>query len=180
MIGAFLCALEAGAAKTTIDGLRVRPSPERTRVVFDLGQPADYKIFTLENPDRVVIDIRFAELAVDINKLKLTGTQINKIRTANRNKGRDIRVVLDLDRALQFKSFVLEPIMQYGNRLVIDLYDKDRPKPAVVKKSQESLTQIRDIVIAIDAGHGGDDPGAIGPNKLFEKDVVLSIAKDLV
>jgi len=171
--------LEANATQTTIDGLRVRPSPERTRVVFDLGHPADYKIFTLENPDRVVIDIRSAALRVDVNALKLSGTQIKGIRTGNRNRGRDIRVVLDLDRALQPRSFVLEPIMQYGNRLVIDLYDNDRAETPTVQKSQSSVTQMRDVVIAIDAGHGGDDPGAIGPGKLYEKDVVLGISIDL-
>lgn len=179
MIAALLCVLEVGFAKTNIDGLRVRPSPERTRVVFDLGQPTAHKVFTLENPDRVVIDLRQAELAVDVSKLKLAGTSISRVRTSSRNNGRDARVVFDMNQAVQPRSFVLEPIMQYGDRLVIDLYDKDRPKPAIVQKSAKSITQMRDVVIAIDAGHGGDDPGAIGPTRLYEKDVVLNIARDL-
>ena len=179
MIAALLCVLEVGFAKTNIDGLRVRPSPERTRVVFDLGQPTLHKVFTLENPDRVVIDLRQAELAVDVSKLKLAGTSISRVRTSSRNKGRDARVVFDMNQAVQPRSFVLEPIMQYGDRLVVDLYDKDRPTPAIVQKSEKSLTQMRDVVIAIDAGHGGDDPGAIGPTRLYEKDVVLNIARDL-
>ena len=179
MMAALLCVLEVGFAKTNIDGLRVRPSPERTRVVFDLGQPTVHKVFTLENPDRVVIDLRQAELAVDVSKLKLAGTSISRVRTSSRNNGRDVRVVFDMNQAVQPRSFVLEPIMQYGDRLVVDLYDKDRPKPAIVQKSEKSLTQMRDVVIAIDAGHGGDDPGAIGPTRLYEKDVVLNIARDL-
>ncbi len=179
MMAALLCVLEVGFAKTNIDGLRVRPSPERTRVVFDLGQPTVHKVFTLENPDRVVIDLRRAELAVDVSKLKLAGTSISRVRTSSRNNGRDVRVVFDMNQAVQPRSFVLEPIMQYGDRLVVDLYDKDRPKPAIVQKSEKSLTQMRDVVIAIDAGHGGDDPGAIGPTRLYEKDVVLNIARDL-
>ena len=179
MMAALLCVLEVGFAKTNIEGLRVRPSPERTRVVFDLGQPTVHKVFTLENPDRVVIDLRQAELAVDVSKLKLAGTSISRVRTSSRNNGRDVRVVFDMNQAVQPRSFVLEPIMQYGDRLVVDLYDKDRPKPAIVQKSEKSLTQMRDVVIAIDAGHGGDDPGAIGPTRLYEKDVVLNIARDL-
>lgn len=179
MMAALLCVLEVGFAKTNIDGLRVRPSPERTRVVLDLGQPTVHKVFTLENPDRVVIDLRQAELAVDVSKLKLAGTSISRVRTSSRNNGRDVRVVFDMNQAVQPRSFVLEPIMQYGDRLVVDLYDKDRPKPAIVQKSEKSLTQMRDVVIAIDAGHGGDDPGAIGPTRLYEKDVVLNIARDL-
>ncbi|MBT4163050.1 MAG: LysM peptidoglycan-binding domain-containing protein, partial [Gammaproteobacteria bacterium] len=89
------------------------------------------------------------------------------------------RVVLDLLGEVHPRSFVLKPIMQYGDRLVIDLYDKDRPKTPVVQKSEKSLTQMRDVIVAIDAGHGGDDPGAIGPGKLYEKDVVFGIATNL-
>ena len=82
-------------------------------------------------------------------------------------------------RAVEPRSFVLEPIMQYGDRLVIDLYDKDLPKAQNVGKSVKTIQHRRNVIVAIDAGHGGDDPGAIGPTRLYEKDVVLGIAKDL-
>ena len=170
---------EAALAITSIDGLRVRPSPERTRIVFDLGQPVDHKIFTLENPHRLVIDIESAKLNVDVGELKLDGTQIRRIRTSRRNQDQDVRVVLDLTDAVSPRSFVLKPIIQYGDRLVIDLYGKDQPRKPAARKSVESLNQMRDVVIAIDAGHGGDDPGAIGPAKLYEKDVVFGIASNL-
>ena len=167
------------AARTSIDGLRVRPSPERTRIVFDLGKPVDYKIFPLTDPHRLVIDILDAELKADITRLKLDNTPIASIRSSRRN-GDDVRVVLDLSEEVKPRSFVLEPIMQYGDRLVIDLYDKhERPAAPVVQKSEQTSTQMRDVIVAIDAGHGGDDPGAIGPGKLYEKDVVLSIARIL-
>ena len=170
---------DATAAVSEINDLRVRPSPERTRIVFDLGKPVDHKIFSLQDPDRLVIDISSARLNVDVKKLKLNSTPIHKIRTSRRNDGNDVRVVLDLSREVRPRSFVLQPIMQYGDRLVIDLYDKDQPRQVAVQKSEESLTQMRDIVVAIDAGHGGDDPGAIGPNGLYEKNVVLGIASHL-
>lgn len=166
-------------AITDIDGLRVRPSPERTRIVFDLGEPVDHKIFTLSDPHRLVIDIESAQLNSDVSGLSLEDTPVLAIRTSQRNEGRDIRVVLDLDQAVQPRSFVLKPIMQYGDRLVIDLYDQNgRPAPSV-QKSERTLTQMREVVIAIDAGHGGDDPGAVGHGKLYEKDVVLAISKKL-
>lgn len=177
-----LLLLQAGellAAVAKIDGVRVRPSPERTRIVFDLGQPVDHKIFTLTDPHRLVIDIESAELGVDLRKLNLKGTRLDNIRTSSRNNGRDIRVVLDLAKEVQPRSFVLKPIMQYGDRLVIDLYDKDRPKKVEVQKSEKALMGMRDIVVAIDAGHGGDDPGAVGPGRIYEKDVVLAIARYL-
>ena len=150
-----LCLIEVAYARTSVDGLRVRPSPERTRVVFDLAQPAEHKIFTLENPDRVVIDISGADLTVDVGELKLDGTQISRVRASSRNGGKDVRVVFDMIQEVEPRSFVLEPIMQYGDRLVIDLYDKNLPKAPNVWKSAETIQQRRNVIVAIDAGHGG-------------------------
>ncbi|MDA0977666.1 MAG: N-acetylmuramoyl-L-alanine amidase [Proteobacteria bacterium] len=183
----FACALSMGfwaalnpvQASSSIDGLRVRPSPERTRIVFDLGEPVEHSIFTLENPHRLVIDISSAELRADITALTLDNTPISNIRSSARNNGADVRVVLDLREEVHPRSFVLKPIMQYGDRLVIDLYGKDQPTASIFEKSEKSLTQMRDVIVAIDAGHGGDDPGALGSGNVMEKDVVLSIAKYL-
>jgi N-acetylmuramoyl-L-alanine amidase len=167
------------SALTEIDGLRVRPSPERTRIVFDLGNPVDHKIFSLENPRRLVVDISGAKLKADVDALDLTDTPIVAIRTSQRNEGSDVRVVLDLSTEVRPRSFVLKPIMQYGDRLVIDLYGEDQSTTSQVQKSERTLTQMRDVIIAIDEGHGGDDPGAIGHGKLYEKDVVMSISRYL-
>ncbi len=168
------------AARTSVEGLRVRPSPDRTRMVFDLGSPVEHKIFSLTDPHRLVIDISNADLDADVRNLKLDKTPIRSIRSSRRNDGNDVRVVLDLSEVVKPRSFVLKPIMQYGDRLVIDLYNPDNEqREPVAQKSERTLTQMRDVVIAIDAGHGGDDPGAIGPGGLYEKHVVLSIATKL-
>lgn len=167
------------ANQTSIDGMRIRPSPERTRLVFDLAEPVDHKIFTLKDPHRLVIDIQSASLNADTSDLSLKDTPIRTIRSSRRNGSRDIRVVLDLKQQVHPRSFILKPIMQYGDRLVIDLYDTDQPAAPVVQKSEKTLTQMRDVIIAIDAGHGGDDPGAIGHDGLMEKDVVLAISTRL-
>lgn len=166
------------ASATSIDGLRVRPSPERTRIVFDLGAPVEHKIFSLEDPYRLVIDISTAKLGVDTSDISLEKTPIRRIRSSARN-GDDLRVVLDLKEEVRPRSFVLKPIMQYGDRLVIDLYGENQPPRIAEPKSESTLTQMRDVVIAIDAGHGGDDPGALGPQRQLEKDVVLAIARYL-
>ncbi len=168
------------AARTSVDGLRVRQSPERTRIVFDLGSPVEHKVFSLTDPHRLVIDISDAELKADVKNLALDQTPIRTIRSSDRNDGKDLRVVLDLAEEVKPRSFVLKPIMQYGDRLVIDLYGQaEQTSTPVAQKSERTLTQMRDVVIAIDAGHGGDDPGAIGPGNLYEKNVVLSISKKL-
>jgi N-acetylmuramoyl-L-alanine amidase len=167
------------ASQTDIDGLRVHASPGKTRIVFDLGQPVEHKIFPLTDPIRLVIDISSARFNLDVSNLVLEQTPIRQVRTASKNNGEDIRVVLDLNEEVRPSSFVLQPVMQYGHRLVVDLHGKDQPSLTVPLKSQRSLTQMADVIIAIDAGHGGDDPGALGSGKLYEKDVVLGIAKKL-
>jgi|TARA_B100001964_G_scaffold232882_1_gene289358 N-acetylmuramoyl-L-alanine amidase len=173
-----LVTLQVSAAATRIDSVRVRSSPERTRIVFDLSHPVEHKIFTLSSPERLVIDITDAKLLNSLLKVDLGGTLIRSMRSSSRN-GSDVRVVLDLSASVKPRSFVLNPIMQYGDRLVIDLYTNDQQQAQVVQKADRITRQMRDVVIAIDAGHGGDDPGAIGHGRLMEKEVVLSIANKL-
>lgn len=169
---------QALAKPVTIDSVRVRPSPERTRIVFDLSAPVEHKVFALANPRRLVIDIDDVNLEQVFDGLDLQGTPISSMRAATRND-KDLRVVLDLSDQVKPRSFVLRPILQYGDRLVVDLYTADQQVAPIVQKADRIARQMREVVIAVDAGHGGDDPGAIGPGKLYEKDVVLAIATKL-
>lgn len=170
-------ALPASAQETDIKGVRVWRSPERTRVVFDLTQPVQHRIFSLTKPDRLVVDIDNTRLDTHLNAVDIAGTPIKKMRAARRH-GTDLRIVLDLSDPVTPRSFVLKPILQYGNRLVVDLYTSAQVKPEV-RKVERLAKQKHDVVVAIDAGHGGEDPGAIGWNHLREKNVTLAIAKDL-
>lgn len=166
------------ADPASIDNVRVRPSPERTRIVFDLGSPVQHKIFALESPDRLVIDIENVVLHADFEDIDLRETPISRLRSGVRND-RDLRVVLDLTEQVKPQSFVLKPIEQYGDRLVVDLYtpDQQQQQTAEPRSTSGVSGQMRDVVIAIDAGHGGEDPGAIGHGGVREKEVVLSIAE---
>ena len=110
--------------------------------------------------------------------LKLTDTPISNIRTGVR-EGDDLRVVFETSTKVNPRSFVLKANEQAGDRLVLDLYDQAGKSTATVKKSVAQPSAKRDIIVAIDAGHGGEDPGALGPKRLREKDVVLGIAKEL-
>jgi len=145
--------------------------------VFDLSGPTEHKLIVLENPGRVVLDVENASIKASITDLKLDGTPVQLVRTGVRD-GDDLRVVLELSAAVKPRSFFLKANEQAGDRLVLDLYDKTPRAEAVVTKSVQHNDK-RDIVIAIDAGHGGEDPGAIGPNRQREKDVVLAIAREL-
>ncbi len=161
-------------AQTRIDSARLWRSPEGTRLVFDLSRTVEHKIFRLDNPERLVIDIDNSRLKDGALRLELKGSPIERIRTAARNQ-QDLRVVLDLKRAVTPRSFVLKPNQQYGDRLVIDLLDQQQEAPVATPSAQRS----NDVIVAIDAGHGGEDPGAIGHGGVREKDVVLAIAKEL-
>ena len=176
MIGGVVNPVQANSV--AIDSVRIRLAPDRTRIVFDLGAPVEHRIFALTSPDRLVIDIDGATLEQDFSAAQLKGTPIRSIRAGIRG-GSDLRVVLDLRGQVKPRSFVLKPIMQYGDRLVVDLYTTEQQSVPTVPKSDLVAGQRRDVVIAVDAGHGGDDPGAIGPGQLYEKDVVLAIATKL-
>ncbi len=169
---AALVALPVGAAE--VEGVRLWRAPDHTRLVLDLDGPAEHKLFTLESPHRVVIDVSGAKLAASIDGLPIADTPIAGIRYATKDK-RDLRLVLDLKQPVNPRSFALRRHEKLPDRLVIDLHDRDR----VEEKTIEQVGTERDIIIAIDAGHGGEDPGALGPGGLREKDVVLAIARQL-
>ena len=164
-----------------INGFRVWTDPDKTRAVLDLSTRADYKLFTLDNPDRVVIDLKSSNLHAGLNN-DLDFDQdhsgvIKNVRNGVPDKD-TLRVVMDLSAGSNVKSFMLEPTGSYGYRLVVDLYPEKDGRSAV-KQLSDHQKQDRDIVIAIDAGHGGEDPGATGRRRTREKDVVLAIAKEL-
>lgn len=179
---AFIClllSLQAQSANLSIDGLRLWAAPDHTRLVFDTSGVVDHSIFSLSNPDRLVIDIKDTRLKTALPSISEDEHYIQGLRSAQR-KGDVLRVVLDLKQKISPKSFVLKPNSQYGHRLVVDLYGKQQAaqdKPKVVKSVNDQ--GLRDIVVAIDAGHGGEDVGASGPRKTREKDVVLAIARKL-
>ncbi|AQQ66457.1 N-acetylmuramoyl-L-alanine amidase [Microbulbifer agarilyticus] len=171
---ATLVALPVSSAD--VEGVRLWRAPDHTRLVFDLDGPAEHKLFTLKNPDRVVIDVSGAKLTAAIDNLPLADTPIAGVRHATQNQ-RDLRVVLDLKQPVNPRSFALRRHEQLPDRLVIDLHDRGKVEEKTIQQVQVSGQ--KDIVIAIDAGHGGEDPGALGPGGLREKDVVLAISRYL-
>lgn len=162
----------------TVQGVRMWPAPDNTRLVFDLNAPVEHSLFTLQSPDRIVIDLKYTEFNGSLPAL-VDDSFIKDIRYARRGVN-DLRVVLDLKRSVKTKSFVLKPHREYGHRLVVDLLDTtDSQQPKPIRRDSDVYDKPRDVIIAIDAGHGGDDPGAIGRRGTKEKDVVLSIARYL-
>jgi N-acetylmuramoyl-L-alanine amidase len=170
--------MSAAQAGTTVENIRIWAEGGKTRVVLDLSEPVDHTIFTLRGPDRLVVDLKAGRLASSLSSDMPAATgSVKGIRSAIKADGQ-LRVVLDLSDNVRSRSFTAGPNASYGDRLVIDLQHSGSPQ--AVKRASESYKPGRDIVVAIDAGHGGHDPGAVGRNRTREKDVALAISKRLV
>jgi N-acetylmuramoyl-L-alanine amidase len=193
------------AVAATVQGARAWSGPDGTRIVFELSGPVAHKAFALENPNRVVVDL---SRSTAVSGLSLVGSQsvVTALRAGPRDGG-ELRIVLELKHSAEPKSFTLPPGDGAGHRLVIDLSPAQvaaapaqRPAASAVAGSparpaatpaavavasakprppQSSYSGGRDVVVVIDAGHGGTDPGAIGRGGAREKDVVLAIARRL-
>jgi N-acetylmuramoyl-L-alanine amidase len=167
-----------------VDSVRVWQSPANTRLVFDLSKPHQHKIFTLENPYRLVIDLGGnAKFKPNVSKVDLASTLVTSLRTG-RQKNKDLRLVFQLRADVNPKSSILAPNKIYPHhRLVVDLFEKNQQsiEPVITVKTvaDKVAHNKRDIIVAIDAGHGGEDPGAVGYRRTKEKVVVLKIAKKL-
>ena len=110
----------------SIDGVRVWPAPENTRIVFDLSNKPDYKYFSLKNPQRLVIDFKNSKNLVSFKNVLKTDKRIKRIRTSKSKTKGTTRLVLELANNYSLAVFPLAPAGQYGNRLVIDLFDQEK------------------------------------------------------
>ena len=161
-----------------VNAVRLWRAPDHTRLELDLSEAAEFSTLSLDNPERFVIDLSQSRLTASLTALPLEGTPLSGVRSGIR-QGADLRLVFDLSASVRTSVFLLPPNDTTGHRVVIDLFDKTPTKEPEPVLSVESLESRRDIVIAIDPGHGGEDPGALGPGGLREKTVVLQIARRL-
>jgi N-acetylmuramoyl-L-alanine amidase len=195
------------ADATRIGSARVWPAQEYTRVIVESNAPLAHQLRVLRDPDRLVLDLdgidSSSELALLPSRVHASDPYIGSIRVG-RQSPTALRVVLDLKSEVKPDVFALRPVAEYGHRLVLDLYPlvpldplmalleservKERtapPDPAALPQARAQTAQpepriaARRITIAIDPGHGGEDPGAIGRRGTYEKNVVLAIARKL-
>ncbi|MBC3765836.1 N-acetylmuramoyl-L-alanine amidase [Neptunicella marina] len=178
-----LCTWSAMAADNKINSVRIWPSPDNTRVVFDLDSAPQYTYFTLSKPERLVIDLADTGGKFNFAGLANESDLVKKIRYSTPKNKRSVRLVVELTKKIKPQIFSLPPTAPYSDRLVIDLRDDDS------QPSRQSSQQVvshhadegddRNIIVAIDAGHGGEDPGSIGSAGTYEKNITLAIAKQL-
>lgn len=191
-----LCGLLAPgwAQALQLSATRLWPSPDYTRITLEAAQPVAHQYFMLSNPQRLVIDLEGVEpgAALDalVGQLSADDPFIGAIRVGQNRPG-VMRVVLDLKTAVKPSVFLLQPLGGYGNRLVVDLYpvqatDTASNPVALPHEATAELQRparvpqyVRLITVAVDAGHGGEDPGAVGAKGSHEKDITLALAKKL-
>lgn len=170
-------ALPFGVSATQIRNARLWRSDDKLRLVFDLSGPVQYKTFSLSAPERLIIDVSGANLNGNFSQLALSNTVIRSIRSGQFGQG-DTRIVLDLSGPVQLASFLLPPQDGQGHRLVLDLKTAAPLQMAAAPEAVgDKAHPKRDIIVVVDPGHGGKDPGAVGAKGEREKDVVLSIAQ---
>jgi N-acetylmuramoyl-L-alanine amidase len=225
IIGLQILAVPGYAEQINVSALRYWNTPDQTQMLFNVTSSPAHRVFLLNNPARLVIDMRNANVRQALSQPPPSHPLFSQVRVAAKNKT-DLRIVVDLKRELSPKNMSLRTnsLDAHGHRLVIELLDKASDTPAKVAEKAEIKTaavkttdskqptetkrpaekpvkeilktatkKIADspvqptkvakrdkgIVIAVDAGHGGDDPGAHGQNGTEEKKVTLAIAKKL-
>lgn len=179
----------AWAAGTELRGVRVSATPGATQVTLDLSAATSEKLFTLDHPQRAVIDLGNTHLAGNV-RLPLGTGVVSGFRVGTQPGG-TLRVVMQLKSLTPTRSVWLQPGSSAGRQLVITLGDASaaavpavaaaevNPTPKIIQAAHAPVDSGRDVVVAVDAGHGGQDPGAIGHGGTREKDVVLAIARAL-
>ena len=169
-----------GLQAAEVVDFRMWRAPDHTRLVLDLSDAVEYSSFLLEDPHRLVVDIKSSFTDLSFNGLDFSDSPISGIRSGERN-GDSLRIVLDLTSAVEPETFSLAPNSEFGERLVLDLYDKtssQQSQSANLPETRTGSEARRDIVVAISAGHGGEDPGSIGyDGRIKEKNVTLAISQ---
>lgn len=173
----------------TLESLRVWPSPDETRVVIDLKSEAEFSYFSLSSPQRLVVDLKDTQLKTKLPLAVKGSPVLKKVRQSSPPNSGTYRLVFELTKKAPVKLFKLAPTPggQYGHRLVVDFSHSG--SKATVATPSSSKTQVSrdasqllgtaDIVVALDAGHGGEDPGSIGPTRKYEKHATLAISKKI-
>lgn len=189
------------AAPIRVEGARIIELADRTQVIFEVSAPVRYSSFTLDNPPRLVVDLSDTRLNTSLKNLMLRSSDVRSVRTGIR-AGINLRIVVDMAAGALSKTYLIPPDGKQGYRLVVDVFRNGMSNPHLLQASIDngpislvSLGQARassssapklkvvsvpkEIVVAIDPGHGGKDPGAIGSRGTLEKEVVLSISRRL-
>lgn len=173
----WFCAVNSAWASDRILDVRFSDTSDTARVVIETNGKPQYSYFSLTNPDRLVVDLQNIPKQYDFSQLSLRGNKVTRVRHSKPKSKNDTRLVIETEKKLNPRVFILEPNDVNNYRLVIELVDPD--PPPVFPVNNEGPNRDSQIVIVVDPGHGGADPGSIGPAGTYEKHISLSIGKML-
>lgn len=185
-LGLLMMLAETVYAAQVVSSVRMNRGLDGTRIVFLSAKPIEHHVFKLDNPARIVLDLHQVDLQFDLGSLDFGNGPIREVRVGKPDS--DVtRVVFDLRAPARPSSFQLTADAEHQERLVLDVKDGAEPAattssvaapaPGSAPRPPVAIPAARPMIVAIDAGHGGQDPGAIGPSGTREKDVVLQIAR---
>ncbi|NNE64915.1 MAG: AMIN domain-containing protein [Gammaproteobacteria bacterium] len=167
------------AGKAALTGIRIsQADTDHTRIVFDLSKAIEHNIFALAEPHRIVVDLADTRTSSALISDEKSTSILKGIRSADRATG-ELRVVFDLKGKVRPRSFSLQPDGNSGHRLVVDLHSTNLSPTPILTSQQKRRKQKKEFIIALDPGHGGKDPGAIGKRGTREKDVTLAVARKM-
>ncbi|MBC8519864.1 MAG: N-acetylmuramoyl-L-alanine amidase [Gammaproteobacteria bacterium] len=164
---------------TSIFGIRLWPAPDHTRIVLDLDSEVEYKLSKSGNPGKVILKLKRAQPVLSLDAVVKEDPRLKSVKTWSAQGGNQFVVEFVLLRGVEARSFVLPPNESYGHRLVLDLHNLESKVGVAKPDRQQKSGSRKRLTIAIDAGHGGEDPGAVGHKGTKEKRIVLSVARRL-
>ena len=160
---------------------RLWPTAEQTRLVIETPAKVEYRILSLQNPERLVLDITDGKNDVSgLNGSDLRDAgYLHALRAARRNS-ETLRLVFDIRESVRYEVRALQPVGDYAHRLIMDISPQNAPDPLLALiESFGGVAPAEDFLVVIDPGHGGEDPGAVSRNNIYEKNIVLSICHKL-
>ena len=179
LIGISILLSPGPAAASRITDIRFWSAPDRTRVVLDLTEPVQYEGTSQENPPLLNLELK-GSLQTSKREVSVNDFSLSKITLSEQKKGK-VEIVFFQTKPLNANIFLLKPFEDKPYRLVIDLVDISLEKKEQEERQRQKEVKPRGMkTVVIDPGHGGEDPGAVGPKKTMEKDVVLKIGEKVL